>query len=109
MEVHQRELAGDAVDFVGVDRQMLRRTPAQVQPGGQPLGDGEHAVVRIDGDNGTASAHPPQGRTGNHARAGTDIEQAVPVDGLYRVEHRLDPLAEQRRHKELFVDLSGCP
>jgi hypothetical protein len=31
--------------------------------GGQPLSDGEHAVVGIDSDNGTASAHPPQGRT----------------------------------------------
>jgi hypothetical protein len=38
-----------------------------------------------------------------------DIEQAVPANWAHRVEHRLDPLAEQRRHKELFVDLSGCP
>ena len=87
---------------------MLRRTPAQVQPGGEPFGDGEHAVVRIDSDDGTASAHPPQGRTGKRARTGTDIEQAVPADMAHRVEHRPDPLAEQRRHQELFVHLSGC-
>jgi hypothetical protein len=52
-------------------------------------------------------AHPRHGRTRNHAGTATNIEQTGPVNSAQRVEHFLGPLAKQRWHKELFVNIGS--
>ena len=75
--------------------------------GRQALGDGEHALVRVDGDNRPTPTDTFQRRTRDHTGARSDIEQAVAIACGHRVEHRLDKLPEERRHKELLVYLRG--
>ena len=106
-EEHHRELTCDTVNFGIADRQFLGGAAANIQGGRESLGDRQHAFVRIYSDDGPCRTHALQRHTRNDTRAGADIENMVALVGMYRVEHRLDPLAEQRRHKEGLVYLRG--
>ena len=75
--------------------------------GREAFGDGEHAFVRVDGDNRPTPTHTSQRRTRDHTGARSDIEQVVAIACGYGVEHRLDKLPEERRHKELLVYFRG--
>ena len=106
-EEHHRELTCDTVNFGVADRQFLGSAEADIQGGRESLGDRQHAFVRIYSDDGPCRTHALYCRTRNDTRAGADIEHVIALVGMYRVEHRLDPLAEQRRHKERLVYLRG--
>ena len=61
--------------------------------GAEAFGDGQHAFVRVDGDNRPAPTHTSQRRTRDHAGARADIKQVVAIACGYGVQHRFHKLA----------------
>ena len=106
-EEHQRELTNDTVYFGSIDRQSLGYAATNIHGGSETFGDGQHALVRVDGNNRPTRTHTIQCRTRDYTRARSDIQQAIAIACGYRVEHRLDKLPEERRYKELLVYVRG--
>ena len=95
------------VEGAVVERQGLggARVPADPRLGS--AGDGEHALVRIDGDDLTVRTDAPMCSVGDDAGSAADVEHPVAGADVGMVEDRLGELPEQGRHEEGVVDLGG--